>query len=362
MISTDFYLPILKSKQGEFTALSHLRKEWEGAITPLFEITPLEWDQVERRVPRTIDEHLDSFCKKIIKKWPTSNCFIDSGLLKWNGSDNRHKIEYVYDKLVEKGIYSTPVMTLQYSNDFLQALQELLEKYAIEEIGIRTKVADLTAQDFQYRLDSMLNEFGIAATQCHMIIDLIDSNFTEIDNFADALAETIESFPYIGEWKSVTIAGTAFPSSRTIKEGISYFPRNDWKVYSALVKRLREREFIRAINYGDYSIVNPDYFEFNPKVMKSSANIRYTLDDKWLIVKGWALKNSIDYKQYTRMAKLIMDSDDYMGEEFSMGDLHLAKVANEEEGPGAPSVWNWVGNNHHFEKVLTDIAAMHHAV
>ena len=52
----------------------------------------------------------------------------------------------------------------------------------------------------------------------------------------------------------------------------------------------------------------------------------------------------------------------YMGEEFSKGDLHLAKCMRGDEGPGAPSVWNWVGNNHHFEKVLTDIAAMNHAV
>lgn len=361
-MNTDFYLPILKSKLGEFTALGHLGDEWKDAITPLFEITPLEWDQVERKVPRTTDEHLDSFCKKLIKKWPTSNCFVDPGLLKWNGKDNRHNIIYVYDRLAEKDICPAPIITLSYSGGFLQAFQELLEKYTIKEIGVRIRVTDLTAPDFQDKLDIMLNDLDMAASQCHMIVDLIDSNFTEIGNFADALTDAMESFPYVDEWRSVTVAGTAFPSSRVIKEGVSYFPRNDWKVYVALVDRLKEKEFIRVINFGDYSIVNPDYFEFNPKVMKSSANIRYTLDDKWLIVKGRALKKSIDYEQYTRMAKVIVDSDDYMGEGFSMGDLHLAKVAREEEGSGAPSVWNWVGNNHHFEKVLTDIAAMHHAV
>jgi hypothetical protein len=195
-----------------------------------------------------------------------------------------------------------------------------------------------------------------------MIIDLIDSNFSEVGNFADALADAMEIFPHIEQWRSLTVAGTAFPLSRVIKEGVFYFPRNDWKFYIALTYRLKERGFIRTINFGDYSIVNPDYFEFNPKVMKSSANIRYTLDDKWLVVKGKALKKSADYGQYTQMARVIIESDDYMGEEFSMGDLHLSKVVKEEEGPGAPSVWNWVGNNHHFEKVLTDIAAMHHAV
>lgn len=355
-------MPILKSKLGEFTALGNLGEEWKDSIVPLFEITPLEWDQAERKVPRTLNDHLDSFCKKLLKKWPTPKCFVDPALLKWNGTDNRHKISYVFEKLAEKDVIPAPVISLSYSPEFLTAFKATLETHGIKEIGIRVNPNDVTAPDFKGNLETLLEELGFVPGQCHLILDLVDANFMDIENFADAIVAVLESFPFAQEWRSVTVAGTAFPSSRIIKEGTSYFPRNDWKFYLTLTEKLKESAFKRPVNYGDYSIVNPGYFEFNPKVMKSSANIRYTLDDKWMVVKGKALKKSKDYRQYKQLAKAIVESDDYMGEEFSMGDLHLAKCVRGGEGPGAPSVWNWVGNNHHFEKVLSDIAAMHHAV
>lgn len=361
-MNTDFYLPILKSKLGEFTALGHLSENSKDFITPLFEITPLEWDQAERKIPRTLTDHLDSFCKKLLSKWPTSNCFIDPELLKWDRSDNRDQVRYVFDKLAEKDVVPAPVVSLEYSQSFLEALKGTIQTYKIKEVGFRVTPNHVTDADFPVKVQELLDQLRLKPAQVHMILDLADSNFGEIENFADAIASVLESFPFIDGWKSITVAGTAFPSSRIIKEGVSYFPRNDWMVYKKLLEKLKAAEFKRRINYGDYSIVNPAYFEFKPKVMKSSANIRYTLDDKWMVVKGTALKKSADYLQYKKLAKSIVASVDYLGEDFSMGDLHLARCVRGVERPGAPSVWNWVGNNHHFEKVLNDIAAMHHAV
>jgi hypothetical protein len=355
---TNFYLPILKSKLGEFTALTNLDDALKERIAPLFEVTPLEWDQTERKVPRTLQDHLDSFCKKLIRKWPTNNCFIDTSLLNWKETDNTDKIKYVFDKLAEKKIIPTPVASLSASAQFILALLKSVKKYEIKEIGVRVNPKDVTAIDFQEKLVAVLESFGFTPPQCHLIFDLADANFLEVENIADAIVGILESFPFAEQWKSFTVAGTAFPASNLIKEGKSEYARNEWKFYSTLRSKLNESSFKRSINYGDYSIVNPGYFEFNPKIMKASANIRYTHHDKWIVVKGKALKESADYAQYTKLAKQIFDSEDFLGESFSQGDLHLAKCVREEEGPGAPSVWNWVGNNHHFVKVLSDLSAM----
>ena len=68
-MESKFYVPILKSKSGEFMALSKLNSRAKKSIAPLFEVTPLEWDHSEQKKPKTLDDHLTSFCKKFITKW-----------------------------------------------------------------------------------------------------------------------------------------------------------------------------------------------------------------------------------------------------------------------------------------------------
>jgi hypothetical protein len=352
-----FYLPILKSKLGEFTALSKLDNFTKNHIAPLFEVTPLEWDQVERKKPRTLDEHLKSFCNKLKNKWPSDNCFIDTHLLKWEGTDNTTKIDFIFDKLSECQIAPIPVVRVTSSTQFIRTINSIKNNLPVVEIAFRVTPNDVTSPEFGEHLDTLLKYIHIEPSQVHLIFDLIDSNFSSVEEITESILGILEVFPFWADWKSFTIAGTAFPSSSSIKEGTFKFNRNEWRSYKSLVKRLQKESFSRSVNYGDYSIVNPEYFEFNPKIMKASANIRYTHNDLWVVAKGKALKKAIDYLQYKKLSKEIYNSGLFLGERFSQGDLHLAKCVRDEEGPGAPSTWNWVGHNHHFTKVVSDLFA-----
>jgi hypothetical protein len=357
-----FYLPILKSKLGEFTALSKLDNFTAKHICPVFEVTPLEWDQVERKKPRTLDEHLDSFCNKVIKKYPSNNSFIDTSLLNHEGLDNTAKILYIFEKLAENNILPIPVVRIGSSVAFIQAINSITGNFGVDEISLRVNPNDVTSPDFEEKIETLFDLIHFEPEKCHLIFDLADSNFSSSDDIAESIIGVLEYFPFLSKWRSFTIAGTAFPSSSKIKEGVSTFGRNEWKFYNLLVEKLSKEQFFRLINYGDYSIVNPGYFEFNPKIMKASANIRYTTNDTWIVAKGKALKKAIDYKQYKGLSKGIYNSGLFLGERFSQGDLHLAKCVRDEEGPGAPSTWNWVGHNHHFTKVILDLFASQIAV
>jgi len=354
-MDTNFYLPILKSKFGEFTALSKLNNNSRKKIVPLFEITPLEWDHGDQKKPKSLDDHLKSFCKKFITKWASDNCFVDAYLLNWEGIDNTHKIEFIYDNLLREGYSPIPIIHMDASTIFFAALQRTFELLGLEQVGLRVNLNDVTSENFEFDITSILNQVELKPNQTHLILDLKDANFSDIDNFSDGLLDLLETFPYLAEWRTFTIAGTAFPESSKIKEGIWEFDRNDWKLYHVLRKKLKVKQFDRPINYGDYSIVSPKYFEFNPKTMSSSANIRYTHTNKWIVAKGRALKNSVDYLQYKKLAKDIYKTSSYLGEGFSEGSLYLAKCVRGEVKPGAPNVWIWVGNNHHFTKVLFDL-------
>lgn len=357
-MKNKFYLPILKSKLGEFVALSKLNETQRTLIAPLFEVTPLEWDHAERTKPRTWEEHLDSFCKKFVTKWGRNDCFIDTSLLNWEKVDNTPRIKYIIDKLADLDFYPIPVISLTATPEFLKAFKNILRKHSIEQIGLRVNPDVVTNPDFEENIFELLADIRVSPKNTHLIFDLVEPNFSEPDEFADSILAILEDFPYLSQWKSFTIAGTSFPSSSAIKEGTWAFSRNEWKFYKALVKKIQSTDYARGINYGDYSIVNPTYFEFNPRIMSSSANIRYTHDDKWIVAKGKALKTKTSYQQYVTLAGKIVTSKYFLGEKFSEGDFHLAKCVRKEEKPGSPSIWNWVGNNHHFTKVLLDLFAI----
>lgn len=354
-MDNKFYLPILKSKLGEFIALSKLNETQRSLITPLFEVTPLEWDHSERKKPREINEHLDSFCKKFATKWGHFNSFIDTSLMNWEGVDSSPKIEYIFDKLKDLKLSPLPVISLNSTPAFLMAFKRILTKHSINEIAFRVNPNVVTNANFETNIFELFNQIELTPKNTHLIFDLVEPNFSEPEEFAESIVATLEEFPFLSQWKSFTIAGTSFPSSSAIKEGIWSFSRNEWTFYKALITKINSTEYNRDINYGDYSIVNPTYFDFNPKIMSASANIRYTHDDKWIVAKGKALKSKSAYLQYITLAGNIVTSKYFLGERFSDGDYHLAKCFRKEEGPGAPSIWMWVGNNHHFTKVLQDL-------
>jgi len=349
-----FYLPILKSKLGEFTALSKLSLNAKKRIMPLFEITPLEWDHADRKVPRTLHEHLELFCKKYVSKWARDNCFIDGSLLNWNGKDNTHEIAFVYQILHGQNFWPVPVIHLDSTEPYINAITNTFELYGFDQIGLRLSLVSAISDDLQLEIDRILNRFEIDASHTHLILDLKDARFDEVENLKDGLLELLEPFPYLQEWKSFTVAGTAFPQSSNIKEGLWEFDRNDWKLYETLCKEVENKNWGRNFNFGDYSVVNPTYFEFDPKKMSASALIRYTHKGKWVVAKGRSLKLAGNI-QYKKLAKQIYDTSCYLGEGFSPGSQYIAKCIRGEVKPGNPTTWIWVGSNQHFHKVLFDL-------
>lgn len=355
MIS-QFYMPVLKSKHGEFLALSKLREEIKNKVVPLIEITPLEWS-AEGKKPKTLEDHLDLFCKRFKQNWNGNSCFIDTVLMNWAGTDNTHRIEYVFDVLAKDKLIPVPVVHIQSSENFITAINNIHQKYGVKEFGIRVTPDQMTSLEFADDIFLLLKKIQSTANSCHLIFDLVSSDFSEIDNLALGIDAILSEFPYLSEWKSFTLTGSAFPSSKSIKEGMSEFDRNDWKFFNKLSGIIKDKDYRRDINFGDYSIVNPGYFEFDPRFMKPSANIKYTLDDKWVITKGKKLGAAKDYAQYKALASNIANADFYLGENFSDGDLYIANCAAGIVGTGQPRTWVWVGHNHHITKTASDLFA-----
>lgn len=361
IMKPEFYLPILKSKEGEFIALSKLDTFSRKHICPLFEVSKLEYDSESKKKHKTIEEHLYSFCeKKFIKRWFSENSFIDTILLDGQQANGVTCLEYIFQQIVDTVLMPVVPMPVAHLNDSLQfrtGMIKVIKTYRVSEIGVRIQIEDAMDIHLAEKLDNLLRDLGISYQNSHMIFDLANSDYAEYESFAEGIISLLESFPQLENWKSFTICGGAFPRSDLLKKGENKIVRLDWKLFKLVERGIRQSENSRKINYGDYSIVSPGQFEFDPKKMKRSANIRYTFGEYWLVLKGSALSKPKDFEQYFTQAGEICESAHYLGDSYSQGDTHIKLCQLRKVTAGSPTIWNWVGNNHHFTKVIADLFA-----
>jgi len=354
----DFYLPILKSKEGEFNALARLDAFTRNHICPLLEVSRTEYDNEIGKKPKTLQDHLYNFCeKKFIGKWHSENSFIDTFLLDGQTVNGMSCMEYIFAHIYQTILQVVPMPVIHLNESLQQrtGTSNVIQEYQVKEIGIRLLIEDAMDIRLEEKLQEILKYYDISYPNCHLIFDLADSDYTEYSDFAEGIVALLNSFPNLDDWKSFTICAGAFPKSDLLKKGTNIVVRLDWKLFKLVRSGLNNTAVSRPINYGDYSIVTPGHFEFDPRKMKRSANIRYTAGDNWIVLKGSALQKPGDNAQYFEQAAEICGSSYYFGENYSKGDTHLKKCVLRQEKAGSPTIWNWVGNNHHFTAVIADL-------
>jgi hypothetical protein len=91
--------------------------------------------------------------------------------------------------------------------------------------------------------------------------------------------------------------------------------------------------------------------------MDMTANIRYTIDGNWLIVKGRGVKKH-GYGQFAAICRALVGRPEFCGRNFSTGDAYIADCATNAVGTGNMTTWRKVGTNHHLTFVVDRIARL----
>ena len=206
-------------------------------------------------------------------------------------------------------------------------------------------------------LDILTSMLKTKVSDCNFILDLDAPNFIPLDGFLKVIQGIISKLPFLNDWKTFTIIGTAFPETMgSIKEKIESVPRYEWKLYKKLINNLKNAG-LRLPTFGDYAINHPTIQQMDMRIVKPTATIRYTDDDSWCIVKGIG-KNVRDdgFMQYHDLCKKLVESGCFCGASFSYGDEYIQKCANGGLRTGNLTTWRQVGTNHHIVKATVDIA------
>lgn len=351
------YVPILKAKEGEFKALQDSFPATKDSMTPLLEIVGIPWDYAEEQDAKTIDEHLSKISKKILDAWGTDRkIFVDSNIIDGISvmlDGTTHHLVFLFNEFRRNALNTIPVTGLERHADYKRAVQAI---HGTDKKGIclRIKNEDLPKADLKALIDADLAYYNVSPAEVDLIIDLDTITGTATDLLVLTISNVINNtFPYLQDWRTFTLASSAFPPdlSDIRASTIDTIDRLDWQLWRALLNNPLKR--IPA--FGDYSIAHPEVNELDPRMITMSASIRYTADDYWLIVRGRSTKQH-GYIQYHALSLTLIARPEYCGSAYSWGDDYIDKCAAQTVGTGNPTTWRRVANNHHFQKVITQLS------
>jgi hypothetical protein len=357
-IGSEHYVPCLRWKQGEYQALLHLSPGTKDSLTPLIEVPEIGFDFETRRESKSVDEHLSAFAKRLKAKWGGRHCFVDMHVIELSKRMETGQLPFafVFDELGSQGALATPVIDLKQDSECRNAIR------AIAALGrrgvcVRIGIEEAAKSNIVALLETLIQQCDAGVDQCDFILDVGAPNFEPIEGFAGLLETLIGRLPHLNKWRSFALIGTSFPGSMAeVRLGPSTHPRNEWRLYKLLVSRLKASG-VRIPTFGDYGISYPEVLSIDWRHVKPYASVRYTIDDRWLIVKGPNVRDH-GFGQYRELCRAVVKSGYYSGQTFSSGDEYIHECALGSASTGTLTTWRWVGTNHHLEKVVRDVASL----
>jgi Beta protein len=343
----DFvYVPVLKGCQGEFAALGKIQPITRSGILPLVEIVPGNSDE-----PATIREAVDRGVKKL-RPWAGSSVMLDSGLLPTEillgdvGASG-----YAARKSAEFGINAIPVVRLADGPVARKDIGECICDYGTD-VAIRLNLEDMDEdpEDIDSAIISLLREINAPRSSANLILDLgVINGDIAVRAGSRVVYDFLRDLEKVDEWKTIVVAGGAFPVDLSAIAPWSFgeAQRYDAALWDAIRGR---RRIPRIPIYGDYAIAYPLLISGPP--FPPAPQLRYTLSDRWLIVKG-RRNDPRGNEQFCDVCDFVAAHPEFAGTALGAADARIAD--SRDQGPGNGATWREIGTTHHLDYVTSRI-------
>ena len=338
------YVPVLKVKRGEKEALRAIDYGYRSRITPLLEI-------VERTDPaKSISRHLDTAFSRLAESldgYP--RCFLDAREIASGGAVTAQE---VFDRAAAASIAFTPVTGVTRIVDVAAAIG-----YRSNGLALRLTRHDFENGALPNAITTFLYTHSFSAAEVDIIVDLGPVD----DMVAPGIVRLSNAFlaqvPHHSTWRSFTISGCAFPKSMggVPRNSHALVERWEWIMWRDNLQA-NANAIPRVPTFSDCAIQHPTGVEgYDFRTMRSSATIRYTLPEYWLLVKGESTRNVPPSQQFPRLAYELVYGNCigyYMGSAHCLGCASIERAANGEPGLGSAGVWRRIGTTHHLSTVI----------
>lgn len=348
------YIPFLKLKNNEISALKDLPANIRANLTPLLDIPRIKDMRAADFVSR-----IDIALKCLNSHWDKKKSFyIDvfdiSPKLK---PDGKNIYQYYLEKLCDFKLI--PVIGLDRDQEHIRSVATYLRTSGHKKkIGIRLLPSDFISFDaVKDEIDDLLGEIIDLSDSVDLLLDARTLTKETVKGIASSAAEFANRFSAEYDSRRIVITGSSIPSS--ISEVVG---TNEAKTFERLEKQLWSTFSSKCsldkslINFGDYGTVSPEYsdIDLSPEMFPNVATpkIIYTSDKTYFVVRGGAFKtHPLGYRQYYTLAKIVASQSFFRGPVFSSGDKYIHERSCGNGTSGSPGSWVKVVVNSHLSFV-----------
>lgn len=351
------YIPILKWKNGEQSALKELDEGSKRKIMPLVELVKKKKSLKQENnktvyIPREDLEVLRTDLAVVREKFSDLRILLDTKML-----TDISRSDAMLEVCSKTNLFENNIVPVLYISDSeTDFYTEVLEYLKESGLCLRISVDEL----------EKLSSYPFAFSSRDKTDLLIDMGITE--DKSEKIIELLKNELVIEGWRSIALASGAFPRNvnKFTPEEVGRQKRSDWLLWNKVAKAVGDL----VINYGDYATRFPLYEDINTP--NTSFSFRYTGNDVWYVFRGFSRIAKKSPKppdiQYRAHAVTITGSQEFefSGETFSKGDSYIKSKANLVDEVtnkiitkhcGSSTTWLQAGVNHHICKVLEQLSS-----
>ena len=339
------YIPILKTKAGEFEAIVNLSSNTRNSITPFFDIP-----QIKEIRDTPADYYLCDIALNLVKKWGTSPFFID--IFDFHPDircdQDIHPLSRLGREFNTFNAKMIPVFGLDRDDDYFEAISNL-PKLKESGLCIRVLEDDGDLDSPEELLEQILDvdrRIGISKLNKYVLIDLRSLIGKSIVEIQSKIFEAVKLITENCHPQKIIIAGSNYPTdvSEIGKDSIGTIPRKEiilWKDITSVFSDSNK------FCFGDYGIIHPDFRQSRP-AKNQNAKIRYTQPDQWVVARGHKLIDTPGEEQFRDLAKDLLDQVETTGTVPSWGEERIKQCAKGVTGLGNPQNRVAIDLNHHI--------------
>ena len=347
------YVPILRWKEAERGALSQLDTHDLNHITPLIELVPENFIQNDKRLLN--EAAMYWVAGQLTQCWGERPIYMDllnlsPALIPQSGRCLALLAEYI----VFSKLSLIPVTGLHRNYSYNIAVRDMAETMN-QGACLRLTLEDLHSPTLDQSVSDLISLFGLKQKETDLLVDC-----ETIDRYPPKVNDLCWLIPDVDKWRNFVVTGGAFPTDLSAyrKNEQHSIPRLEW--ISWRDQAISFSPDTRLPNFSDYTVQHSRYSARRPGRMRYSANIRYTIEDSWILMRGENVfrRGGPGFHQYPDLAIMLCDMPQYCGESYSSGDRYIKEISLQTTETGAAPQWLQAGINHHITYVVRQLDAL----
>lgn len=353
----DHYVSVLKVKESEKLAMRRLAPSIATMVTPLLEIVERKPKPAKKKgdpdVLPTVEQHLTSAFKGLAASVaPFGRFFLDCREI---AQDGPAAAEDAFARAAAIGVPFTPVTSVDRSADVAGAMS-----HRTNGVALRLSKTEFESGVIPSALPQFLATHKLHPGEVDLIIDLgaVDQMVPSgVKTLANAFLADV---PNHGAWRTLTLSACGFPSSMGVvsRNSTASVERLEWNFWKSSLYANRTK-LIRLPTFSDCGIQHRDGVEgYNPKIMQSSAAIRFADESAWLLLKGESIQQQ-GGDQFQALAQAVLDEP-----ALTIDNAHCAgcdgvhQAASNPVGFRTLKKWRELGTIHHITLTVESLAAL----